>query len=116
DGRGERNTLAVFVLAQPARGRRTRHNDQLRAFERRDGRRERVPGILANEDGGLPTPTRVERAHAILSPIDEPLFIEHAVRRQKDLTMDVTDLGLLVAERRVQRRVVDVILKPLVEA
>src|SRR2546430_12236106 len=61
--------LTVLRLAQPARRRRARHDDQLRALEGGDGRGQRVPGVLANQDRGLPTPTRLERPYDFLPTI-----------------------------------------------
>src|SRR5437899_4829721 len=105
----------VLRLAQPARRRRARHDDQLRALEGGDGRGQRVPGVLANQDRGLPTPTRLERPHAFLPTIDETLFVEDAVGRQEYLAVHVPHLGLLLVERDIQGGVVDMVLEALVE-
>ena len=75
-----------------------------------------MPGVLADQDRGLPPPPGLERPHAILAAVHESLLIEHAVGRQKNLAMHVTHFRLLFAERDVERRVVDVILEALVES
>jgi hypothetical protein len=73
-----------------------------------------VPGVFADQDGG-PAPPRVERLHTP-SSLDEPLLVEHAVGRQKDLAVDVAHPGVRAAERRVEGRVVEAVLVHLVEA
>src|SRR2546426_10127819 len=75
-----------------------------------------MPGVLANQNRRGAAPTGRERPHAVLTAVYEALFVEHAVRRQEHLAMHVPHVWLLLIERDVERRVVDVILKALVEA
>ncbi len=81
------------------------HQDELSAVQRREHRRERVPGVLADEDR-RPTPAGVERLHAP-PRLDEALLVEHAVGRQEDLAMHVPDPGLGAAQRGVEPGVVE---------
>ena len=67
--------------ADHAAGRaRARDDDELGAIQRREHRRERVPGVLADEDRG-PAPAGVERLDAPAG-LDEALLVEHAVGRE----------------------------------
>src|SRR6266511_3869902 len=117
DGRRQRLAFTIVVLARASGRRGTRHDEQLRALERGHRGGERMPRVLTDQDRGGPAPTGLERAHAVLAAVHETLFVEHAVRRQEHLAMHVPDCGLLVrVERDVERRVIDVILKALVEA
>ena len=91
--RSQRDTLAgpgtsSVLRPRSARGRRGRHEDDLRAVERGDRPAEAVPGIFAHEDRGA-SPRRVERAD-VATALDEALLVEQPVRRQEHLAMDVT--------------------------
>src|SRR5207249_8856394 len=84
--RRERLPLSLR-LAGAAGGRGAGEDEELSAVERGDRRRERVPGVLANEYGGAPE-ARVEGAH-LVSPLHEALFVEHAVGREEHLAVHV---------------------------
>ena len=70
------------------------------AIQRGNETCERVPRVLAHEHRRA-APRRVERAH-LIAALDEPLFIEQAIRRQETLPMNVQDLGAV--QRRGQAR------------
>src|SRR3954467_4205047 len=61
-------------------------------------------------------PSRLKRSHTVLAAIDESLLVEHAVGGQEDFAMDVTDFRTPVAQRHVERGVVNVVLKALIES
>ena len=109
-------SFAVFVFAEPSCRRCARHDEQLSAFERGDRRGQGMPCVFANENRGPASPIRLERSDAVLPAIDESLFVENAVGGKEHLAMDVAHVGFLFSERRVQGRVVDVVLEALVEA
>jgi hypothetical protein len=92
----------------------TRDDDELCAVERREHRRERVPGVFADEHC-RPAPAGVERLHGAAG-LDEALLVEDAVGRQEDFAVDVPDAGVRAAERGVERGVVQPVLEDLVEA
>ena len=107
------NRRAVGALERATRGRRRRHEHHMRAVERGDQSRERMPRIFAHEHRRAP-PRRVERAD-LVAALDETLFVEQAVRRQKSLPMDVQDFapscrsartrGCCAGRRRAFRRI-----------
>ena len=109
-----RPLVVVSRGLQPARRTGTRHDQHLGAIEGRNSRHDGVPRIFADQQCRA-APARVEGLHAVASG-DEALLVEHAVRWQEHLAVHMPYAGVTAAERRVQRRVVDVIAVPLVEA
>ena len=61
---------------------------------------QRVPRVLAH-DHCRAAPRDIERAHR-MPVLDKPLFIEHAVGWEKDLSVYVPDTGLRSTERRIE--------------
>src|SRR5215210_4174266 len=92
----------------------TRDYDQLRAVECRQHRCERVPGVLANEER-CPSPCGIERLNTAAG-LHKAFFVEHTVRRQEDLPMDVTDAGAGSTQGGVDARVVEAVIVDLVES
>src|SRR5207244_10081495 len=78
-----------------------------------DRARERVPRVLADQDR-RPAPARVERPD-LTAAIHEALLVEHAVRGEEHLAVHLPDARVLAAERRVQARVVEMVLEDLIE-
>ena len=97
-----------------ARRARARHDDELGAVERREHRREGMPGVLADQDRG-PAPRGIERLDAT-ARLDEPLLVEDPVGRQEHLAVDVPDPGVTAAQAGVDRGIVEPVLVDLVEA
>ena len=108
-----RNRDAVGALERAARRRRGRHEHHVRAVERRDQPRERMPRILADQHGRA-APRRVERADGVAA-LDEPLLVEQAVRREEVLPVHVQDLRRAAAAH-VREAVVQVAFELLVES
>ena len=86
-----RQPRPLLVPARAACRRRARHDHQLRTLQRRDRPGDRVPGVLADQDRDPPV-TGVEGLD-IAPPVHEALLVEHAVRGQEHLAVDVEDTG-----------------------
>ncbi len=83
----------------PARWAGAGHDDQLGAIERGQHRRERMPGILTDEYR-CPAPSGIESLDRPAG-LDEALLVEHAVRGEKDLAMDMAHTRIGPAKSRV---------------
>jgi len=104
----------AFDRLNASRRAGARHQDELRPVQRADRRHDRVPCVLAHEEHGAP-PVGLERCNTA-SRLDEPLLVEHAVRRQEDLPMHVPDGRTAPSQRSVDRRVVQPVAMHFVEA
>ena len=104
----------VIARPRPARGGGRAHNHQLRAIERRDRAGERVPRVLADEHRGRPP--RAGEGADLVPALHEALLVEHAVRRQEVLAMDVEHLAPgRGPEPNAERAVVQRVPPPLIE-
>ena len=106
-----RHTLAR--LKPPRRCRRA-HEDHLRIIERGNRSGDAVPRVLADEHRG-PAPRRVKGSLRVPT-LDEPLFIEEAIRRQEVLAMNMKDASRTIAQPHVGDAVVQVVAPLLVKA
>ena len=100
-----RPLLAALIGREPAGRAGAHHDQQLRPIQRRDGGHQGVPGILA-DDHRRPAPASVEGPHRP-SRLDEALFVEDTVSRQKHLAVHVPDPSISAAQRRHQGGIVE---------
>ena len=113
-GKAGRPSGGVVGGDDAAGGARARNDDQLGSTERREHRRERVPGILTDQDRGS-APPGVESLDAPAG-LDESLLVEHAVGGQEHLAVDVPDARVGAAKSGVETRVVETVAVDFVEA
>jgi hypothetical protein len=98
----------------PARGARGHHRNQLGAVNRRDGRRDRMPDVLAHQHR-RPAESCREGTH-VPPGIDEAFLVEHSIGGKKDLAMHMPNPGVAPAEGSPHGGVVVAVVAPLVEA
>jgi protein tyrosine phosphatase (PTP) superfamily phosphohydrolase (DUF442 family) len=80
-------------------------DDHLSAVECSQHGRERMPGVLADENG-RPAPSGIEGLHATPG-FDKSLLVEHAIGWQEDFPVDVADAGIGTAQRSVEAGIVE---------
>jgi hypothetical protein len=73
-----------------------------------------VPGVFADENGRS-APSGIEGLHTTAS-FDKSLFVEHSVRGQEYLPVDVADSGIRTAQRSVESGIVKPVPVHLVES